>query len=229
MGVTEKLYEQQQQDRRRRNAAIVRINEFFNGHAATPGIRSWQTGQITGGTPDTRGQREKFYQRIARDTTAFQAQDLEQQRKKNARELKFQLARTGNLRSSTDVDQRSELRRLYRKGLLDAANIGQSAADRARSGDENARLQAIQSVNADVDTGSAINAAQAQIAANAASAADYGKGQSVGNVFNNLTYLYGQYQNGQGRQQAVNAYNNGGGFGPGVAGTNNSNGGSIRP
>lgn len=228
MGVTEQLYEQQQADRRRRNEAIARINTFFNGEPARAAVVNPFTHEVmVPATTDTRGLRDQVYRKIAADTTNFQTLDLNEQNQKNNQELTYQLARTGNLRSSTDIHQRSELRRLYRKGLLDASNIGLTAADRARAGDENARLQAIQSVNADVDTGSAINAAQSQIASNAASAADYGKGQSVGNVFNNLTYLYGQYQNGQGAQRAVNAYNNGSGFGPSVTGTGRSNYGTV--
>lgn len=223
------LAAQEAENRARRNAAIGKINSFFNGEPAHAEVKNPFTGEVlVPATADTHGLRDRLYRKIATDTTKFQTDDLNEQRRRNDRELTYQLARTGNLHSSTDISQRGELTRLYRRGALQAANIGQTAADQARGNDENARLQAIQSVNSDVDPAQALQAAQAQTRVNASQAADYGKGQSVGNVFNNLTYLYGQYQNGQQQRNAIN-YANQNGFGPQSSGAGRSNYGTVIP
>lgn len=145
--------------------------------------------------------------RIASNVRAFHQQDLDEQYGTNRRELKFELSRRGQLGGSDDIDQNSELRRLYQKGTVRVGNLGNQARQDAIARDEQTRLNAIRDINADIEGGSVIQSALSQQALNANAASDYAQGQALGDQFANLSYLYGVKRNADTSRQLLNRYN----------------------
>ncbi len=147
--------------------------------------------------------REGIYNTIRDDVRGHHQHFLDRDFDDTLRNLKFELARRGHLGGSMELDQRDRSQQLFDEGLLSIANLGDQAANQARSSDEQARLHAIRDINADVDASTAIQGALSQIDLNASQAAAQGQGQVLGNVFQNLAYLYNMQRHNDAMNRAM--------------------------
>lgn len=149
---------------------------------------------------------DPYYDRLRSSIFDYHTSELDEDLTDQNRELKFELARRGQLGGSPEVDNAAELRRLYHRGRLDAGRIADEAVSRSRMADQNARAQAVSDVYMDVDSSHAVNNALGQSRVASQQAADFAKGQNVSDVFGNFAYLYQQGQQGKERRRGVADY-----------------------
>lgn len=136
---------------------------------------------------------------------------LDQDRESSARQLKFALARSGLFGGSADVDQQALEQRAYDRGVLDIGTQADTGVSDLRSQDEQSRLGLISQINAGVDAGSALSSARDQLSINAQRADAAARGQTIGNLFNNIGLLYDRQNQGAGVLDARRLYPYGGG------------------
>lgn len=155
--------------------------------------------------------RARMYDTVRGDTRNFYSQQLNDDREKAAREMRFRLARAGTAGSSQAIDMGRDFTKANDRGLLDVANRADSAASNVRSSDEQSRLGLISKIVAGLDQGSAMSSALSQLQTNA----DIERQNSMaGRMENMFADLFGTYNNGQiasGVSDARRAY--GGGLG----------------
>ena len=155
--------------------------------------------------------RARMYDTVRGDTRNFYSQQLNDDREKAAREMRFRLARAGTAGSSQAIDMGRDFTKANDRGLLDVANRADSAASNVRSSDEQSRLGLISKIVAGLDQGSAMSSALSQLQTNA----DIARQNSMaGRMENMFADLFGTYNNGQiasGVSDARRAY--GGGLG----------------
>jgi len=149
---------------------------------------------------------DPYYDRLRSSIFDFHTSELDRDYGDQNRELKFELARRGQLGGSQEVDNAAELRRLYSRGRLDAGRIADETVNRSRLADQNARTQAISDIYMDVDANQAVNNALGQSRVASQQAADFARGQNVSDVFSNFAYLYQQGQQGRDRRRAAADY-----------------------
>lgn len=147
-----------------------------------------------------KAQRESNYETAGQDILNFKTPQLDKQREKAERNLRFQLARTGQTGGSLAQDQKYELNDNYSRGLADLTNQKEAAVNTARAADEQTRIDLINRIRSGMDQASAVASANAQTTSNIDSARDSALGQSLQDYFSGMGYLYGQNQ----QQQAYN-------------------------
>lgn len=154
-----------------------------------------------------RAAREAGYTDLSKRVREYFMPDLQQDLERTNRNLNFALARNGLSGGSVEVDQRADVDRNYQKSLRDVEGRAITAGNAARSEDEATRLRLLNSVNAGLDSGSAL-AAAAEAQRNATNSAfDAAKGGIVGSVAENVALLNQGYQQGAARDRAMRAYN----------------------
>lgn len=144
-----------------------------------------------------------YYDRLRSSIFDFQTANLDRDYGDQQRELKFELARRGHLGGSQEIDNAAELRRLYNEGRLGAGSVADGAVRQARMADQSARAQAMQDIYMDVDSGEAIGNALNQSRLASEQAADFARGQNLGDVFGRFAYLYSQGRDANERQRAA--------------------------
>jgi len=149
---------------------------------------------------------DPYYDKLRSSIFDYQTADLDRDFGDQQRELKFELARRGHLGGSQEIDNAGELKRLYNEGRLNAGTVADDAVRSARQADQSARAQAIQDIYLDVDSGQAVNSALSQSRLASEQAADFAKGQNLGDVFNKFAYLYQQGRNANEQQRAARDY-----------------------
>lgn len=144
------------------------------------------------------GQREQLYSKIGQDATNVAMTDLDKERGITERELKFQLARNGLSGGSRDIDANRDVLDNYQQGVLKASNIGTQTANEARSSDEKTRVNLINSIQAGLTAGDAVQQAYAGMSNNAAAAQDAANAASLTGFFDVLRNQQerNQYQKG---------------------------------
>lgn len=123
------------------------------------------------------------YQGIRDSVLGFQKSNLDRDREEAARKLKFSLLRTGNAGGSLQVDEGSKLGRTYDRGLLDATNLADQAAQSARSSDASTKLDLLGRVDSGLDQDAATASAAEQMRIAGDRATSQGLGTTLGNVF----------------------------------------------
>lgn len=142
----------------------------------------------------TKSMRESFYQNAGNDVFNLKKESLDRNKLNADRELKFQLARTGNFGGSNQIDQNNEINNNYQRGLLDIGNLQQSTINNARANDETSRVDLIGRVRAGMNQSDALNSAASQQQSNLAQARDNAISQTVTDYFGGMKYLQGQNQ-----------------------------------
>lgn len=142
--------------------------------------------------------RENLYSKIGQDATNVAMTDLNKERGITERELKFQLARNGLSGGSRDIDANRDVLDNYQQGVLKASNIGTQTANEARSSDEKTRVNLINSIQAGLTAGDAVQQAYAGMSNNAAAAQDAANAASLTGFFDVLRQQQekNQYQAG---------------------------------
>lgn len=142
--------------------------------------------------------RENLYTKIGTDAKNVAMTDLNKERGISERELKFSLARNGLSGGSRDIDSNRDVLDTYQQGVLKASNIGSQTANEARSSDEKTRVNLINSIQAGLTSGDAVQQAYAGMSNNAAAAQDAANSASLAGFFDVLR-----------QQQANNQYQKG--------------------
>lgn len=130
--------------------------------------------------------REQLYSKIGSDATNVAKTDIDKERMLTERELKFQLARNGLSGGSRDIDANRDVLDTYQQGILKASNIGTQTANEARSSDEKTRVNLINSIQAGLTSGDAVQQAYAGMANNATAAQDAANNASLAGFFDVL-------------------------------------------
>lgn len=163
------------------------------------------------------------YGQLAKDTTGYYTQGLDQQNAINNRQMKFAQARNGQIGSSVQTDQTAAAGKDYLKGVLQATREGQQASARLMSSDEMSRANLIAQAQGGLDaTSAATNSAEA-MKANLAGASSANTADALGNVFGDFSSLYQRSQDSaalrQGQMYGYGAiYQPGFGYGGGTGG-----------
>lgn len=144
------------------------------------------------------GERQQLYSKIGTDATNVAMTDLNKERGISERELKFNLARNGLSGGSRDIDANKDVLDTYQQGVLKASNIGTQTANEARSSDEKTRVNLINSIQAGLTSGDAVQQAYAGMSNNAAAAQDAANSASLAGFFDVLRQQQekNQYQAG---------------------------------
>lgn len=142
--------------------------------------------------------REQLYTKMGTDATNVAMTDINKERGLAERELKFQLARNGLSGGSRDIDANRDVLDTYQQGVLKASNIGTQTGNEARSSDEKTRVNLINSIQAGLTSGDAVQQAYAGMSNNAAAAQDAANSASLAGFFDVLR-----------QQQANNQYQKG--------------------
>lgn len=145
----------------------------------------------------TKSMREGYYSNAGQDVFNFKKTDLDRNKAKADRELKFQLARTGQLGGSLQIDQNNEVADNYNRGLLDIGNLKQSTINNARANDETSRIDLVGRIRAGMNQADALNAASSQQQSNLNQARDTALGQTITDYFSGMKYLQGKNQYAQ--------------------------------
>lgn len=107
-------------------------------------------------------EREADIQKFLGATRDYYRSDADRQQAEAARNVRFALARTGQVGGSYDVDTNRNLQETYLRGLLEADRRAQSAAQGLRAADQDAKQRLFGLAQAGLDTTTASqNAAQA--------------------------------------------------------------------
>jgi hypothetical protein len=130
--------------------------------------------------------REQLYSKIGNDATNVAKTDIDKERMLAERELKFQLARNGLSGGSRDIDANRDVLDTYQQGILKASNIGTQTANQARSSDEKTRVNLINSIQAGLTSGDAVQQAYAGMANNVTAAQDAANNASLAGFFDVL-------------------------------------------
>jgi hypothetical protein len=130
--------------------------------------------------------RQQLYSKIGSDATNVAKTDIDKERMLTERELKFQLARNGLSGGSRDIDANRDVLDTYQQGILKASNIGTQTANEARSSDEKTRVNLINSIQAGLTSGDAVQQAYAGMANNATAAQDAANNASLAGFFDVL-------------------------------------------
>lgn len=138
--------------------------------------------------------RNALYQNVGNDVFNFKKLSLDKNRNDAARQLKFNLFRTGNIGGSNQINQNAELDYNYNRGLTDLANLRQSTINNAKAADETSRLDLIGRIRAGMNQADAVNSASQQQQSNLAKAQDNALVQTVTDYFSGMKYLQQQDQ-----------------------------------
>ena len=193
---------QAQQNQDQRNAQIAtstnQINSIFDSPA--------RTGQ---------------YAQLAKDTTGYYTNQLNQQKAINDRSMKFSLARNGQEGGSVQADQATQAGKDYLNGVLDATRRGNQASAGLQAQDQTSRANLIAMAQGGLDTTQAASQAASALKSNLDSGQSASTSNAFGNTFGDFASIYQQSQAAAAARNGYNTgYQTGQGFGyqPGFGG-----------
>lgn len=131
--------------------------------------------------------------------------DANRQQAIAGRNLKFAMARSGNVGGSVDVDAKRTLGEEYTQGILTAENKAQGALGDLKAQDETSRLNLIQLAQSGLDSTTAATRAGAQIQASAQGAKSDALAKGLGDVFGTTAGIYKQQQENDARRRGQTA------------------------
>lgn len=172
-----------------------------------PAFTAWQANQNLSKEAAANAKNlQALYDYIGSGVRNYYTRDLNDQNAITTRNLKFELARRGQLGGSEEIDQNAQRQQLYDRRLLDIANLGDQAIANAQTADNTTRLNAVRDINAGVDANSAIQGALSQMQLNRNNATAQAEGANLGDAFANLAYLYNTRQNNDAITSALARY-----------------------
>lgn len=134
------------------------------------------------------------YGQLAKDTSAYFMQDLDTQKGRADRNLKFSLARNGQTGGSVQTDQGAQLGKDYLKGVLETTRRGQGAAADLQSRDETARANLIAQAQGGLDATSAASNAASALRSNLQSGQATSTANQMGDMFGDFASIYQKSQ-----------------------------------
>jgi hypothetical protein len=146
--------------------------------------------------------RDALYGTVRQNAFDAGKRGLDESRDSAARDQKFALFAQGLNGGSVDIDQAATLGRTYDKGLLDLGAKADAARTGLESNDENTRLGLLQSIDAGMDSGSALSSALNQMKTNSDRATAEAQGTTLGDLFAGSGLLYTKSNLARGKQDA---------------------------
>lgn len=165
--------------------------------------------------------RTSQYDQLAKDTTSYYTNQLDQQKAKNDRQLRFTLARNGQVGGSVQTDLGTQAGKDYLQGVLEAQRRGLSAGASLRSQDEQSRANLIAAAQGGLDATSAASQAASALQSNLQAAQPAATANAFGDAFSDFATIYQKSQDAKAlRDGQLYAYNTiyQPGFGAGVTG-----------
>lgn len=153
------------------------------------------------GVTDKQAQREANYQKIYKDVLGFHMPELERQAEKARRQLKFSLARSGNLGGSLEADQLSEFGETRQRELANLESTATSARTGAERGDLEAIMQAESAINNGADAEGSLANALRSMANEQSRVFEQAKGAAIGSGLAGLAEGYQNRSYAQAQEQ----------------------------
>jgi hypothetical protein len=150
-------------------------------------------------------ERQAQYAKLGADTTKYFTDQLNEQKVNADRNLKFALARGGQIGGSVQIDQTKQLGNDYLKGIIEATRRGNSAAANLRSADESTRMNLIAAAQAGLDATTGASNAASSLRSNLEGAQADATANSLGDLFGDVSSIYKKSQDDKAyRQQYKN-------------------------
>lgn len=130
------------------------------------------------------------YNKLASDTTAYYMQDLNKQKAINDRNMRFALARGGQIGGSVQTDEAKNAGEDYLRGVVEASRRGQAAGAALRGEDEQERANLIALAQSGMSMSQASQAATSALQANLQSQQATATANSLGDAFGDFADLY---------------------------------------
>lgn len=151
-------------------------------------------------------------------TRHYHSEDLTRQKVESDRNLKFALARGGNIGGSVNVDKQVEQARLHARGLLAVEGKAQGAGAQLESQDQDARARLISLATSGLDANTGASQAAAAMRTNLEAGKAGMRADTIGNAFGSIADFTKASREGAERRRANqdagwNLYNTGGGYG----------------
>lgn len=148
------------------------------------------------------------YGQLAKDTTGFFTQDLDQQKAVTDRNMRFAMARNGQTGGSVQTDQGAQIGKDYLKGVIEAQRRGQGAAADLQSRDETSRANMIAQAQGGLDATSAASNSASAMRSNLQAGQATSTANSLGDMFGGFAQIYQRSQDAaQLRNGQLYAYN----------------------
>lgn len=170
-GGSDKASRQASADEKRRLASIAQtqgaVNNVFNDPSRVRDIADFVTA-----------------------TRDYYTRDLDEQKTVNDRQLRFALARGGQIGGSLQVDKQAQFGRDYTKGLLQVDRKARGAGAELESADQDARARLIQLATSGLDMTTAAQQAAAQMRTNLEATRSATQLQGIGDIFGTFGKFY---------------------------------------
>lgn len=148
------------------------------------------------------------YDKLAKDTTQYYTGQLDEQKAKNDRQLRFALARNGQVGGSVQTDLGAQAGRDYLKGVLEAQRRGLGAGAALRSQDEQSRASLIAAAQGGLEATSAASQAASALQSNLQAARPTATANAFGDTFGDFATIYQKSQDAKAlRDGQLYAYN----------------------
>src|SRR5690606_35003441 len=148
------------------DASVGRINAIFNDPA-----------------------RQGQYDQLAADTTAFLTGDIDRQKADTDRQLRFAMARNGQVGGSVQVDQNKRLGEDYMRAVIEAQRRGNAAGADLRAADEASRGNLLAMAQSGLDATTAASQSANLMRNNLLSGKANATAGAMGDVFGNFADL----------------------------------------
>lgn len=190
MGSSNKAQQQAQQEEAARQAAISNTIAAVTNAYKSP-------------------QRAKDIADYVGAVRTYLGNDLDRQKALNDRQLRFALARNGQLGGSTQIDQQRRLGEDYSRGLLTVEQKAKGAGADLAAQDQDAQQRLISLASSGLDATTAATQAAEAMRSSLGSAQAGMAAQGLGDIFGNLSDVYKTSQEASVRRRADKmAYNN---------------------
>jgi hypothetical protein len=123
-------------------------------------------------------------------TREYKTRELDEAKTVNDRQLKFALARGGQIGSSTQVDQQSKLGRDYAKGVLLVDRQARGAGAEIEAADQDARARLIQLATSGLDATTGAQQAAAAMRSSLEAGKTAAQTQGISDVFGQFAKFY---------------------------------------
>lgn len=147
--------------------------------------------------------RQAQYDQLAKATTDYYTNQLNQQQKVANNKLDFTLAQNGQIGGSVQADQQAQLGKEYDQGVLQATQLGQQAKAGLQASDTQEQANLIAAVQGGESATQASTQAAEAMRSGLSNAQANAETQGLGNMFGDISTLY---QNSQTAAANRNGY-----------------------
>lgn len=139
--------------------------------------------------------RQSQYDQLAKATTNYYTNQLDQQQGKANRQLKFTMAQNGQVGGSVQADQQAQLGTEYDQGVLQATQLGQQAKAGLQASDTQEQANLIAAVQGGESATQASTQAAEAMQSGLQTAQANSQAAQFGNMFGDIANLYQNSQN----------------------------------